>query len=296
MKRCLIPAFLAVMLLLTVLGVTPVSALGQDTDATPAAGTGESRESLLPFGEGGEVGAFRIRVAEVTPDARAEILAASPINSPPTEGNQFYMVGVEIVYTGEESIDPAYALNFQSVGQRNRGYEAFNADCGLPPEPVVQVGEMFEGATAEFNVCWQIDVSDADSLVMYVDPFLSSGDENRAWFSLDAPATPQGTPSPSATEPTATGSIELEAVDITWSQRTLTVTPGQKITVTNTGVLPHDFSVDEWNMRVDLPNGQPVEIQVPADAEPGSGLVFYCSKPGHRQAGMEGVITVEEGG
>lgn len=114
-------------------------------------------------------------------------------------------------------------------------------------------------------------------------------------------ASPEGSPQPSPVaegqppqppQPAAGGPIQLEAVDIAWSQTDLTVSPGQTIAITNTGVLPHDFVVDEWGISQDIPNGGSIEVQVPQDVQPGQSFVFYCSEPGHRASGMEGTIAI----
>jgi plastocyanin len=91
--------------------------------------------------------------------------------------------------------------------------------------------------------------------------------------------------------------IQLEARDpFAWSQTELQVAPSQMLVVTNVGALQHSFAVDEWGILEDLPNGQPVEIQVPQDAQVGQTLEFYCSVPGHREGGMVGTVTVIEAG
>jgi len=91
--------------------------------------------------------------------------------------------------------------------------------------------------------------------------------------------------------------IQLEALDpADWSVYEFDAAPGQIINAINVGVLPHTFAVDEWDMIVDLPNGEPVEIAVPDDAEVGASLVYYCSVPGHLELGMAGTLTVVEAG
>lgn len=95
----------------------------------------------------------------------------------------------------------------------------------------------------------------------------------------------------------AGGPIQLEAQDpYDWSISQFEVAPGQVIEVTNVGVVEHTFAVDEWGLDEDLPNGEPVDIPVPDDAEVGATLDFYCSIPGHRELGMEGTLTVVEAG
>ncbi len=87
--------------------------------------------------------------------------------------------------------------------------------------------------------------------------------------------------------------VTLEARDpYFWSVNELTVRPGDFIQVTNVGMAQHDFSVDEFRLNEDLPQGQPVMIQIPENAQPGQ-YEFYCGVPGHREGGMVGTLTVQ---
>lgn len=87
--------------------------------------------------------------------------------------------------------------------------------------------------------------------------------------------------------------LNLEAQDIAWSETQLTVKPGDTITMTNAGQLEHDFTVDELGIKEVTPsNGDTVTITIPNDAQPGE-FEFYCSVPGHKEAGMVGTLTVE---
>lgn len=86
---------------------------------------------------------------------------------------------------------------------------------------------------------------------------------------------------------------EIEAQDVVFSVDELTVKPGDTITMTNTGFLEHDFTVDELGIHEVTPsNGDTVTITIPEDAEPGE-FEFYCSVPGHREQGMVGTLIVE---
>jgi uncharacterized cupredoxin-like copper-binding protein len=90
--------------------------------------------------------------------------------------------------------------------------------------------------------------------------------------------------------------IALEATDpYNWSKKEISAAPGQVIRVLNRGVLEHDFVIDEFDISQVLVFGEPVDIQVPADAEVGSTHEYYCSVPGHRERGMVGVLTIVEG-
>jgi len=133
--------------------------------------------------------------------------------------------------------------------------------------------------------------ADADDLT--TDPSGNSGDRIACGV-LFAP-TDGGTPAASAEDDAAesTESAPVEALDsLVFSPAEITVSPGDTIQVTNTGVLEHDFVVDELGIAVDLPNGEVVDIQVPEDAAPGE-YEFYCSVPGHAPAGMVGTLIVE---
>jgi uncharacterized cupredoxin-like copper-binding protein len=90
--------------------------------------------------------------------------------------------------------------------------------------------------------------------------------------------------------------IPLEATDpYNWSVKEIDAAPGQVIRVLNRGVLEHDFVIDEFDISQVLVFGEPVDFQVPTDAEIGSTHEYYCSIPGHRERGMLGVLTIVEG-
>jgi plastocyanin len=94
------------------------------------------------------------------------------------------------------------------------------------------------------------------------------------------------------------GAVSVSAFEMGFDPAELQVAPGDTITMTNDGVLEHDFSVDEWGGVLIGPfmGGESGEATVPEDAAVGDTFTFYCSIPGHREAGMEGTITIVEAG
>ena len=56
---------------------------------------------------------------------------------------------------------------------------------------------------------------------------------------------------------------------------------------------PPDFTIDELDAQVTADRGETAEGGVTVD-EVGT-YTYYCSLPGHRQAGMEGTLTVTDG-
>ncbi|MDQ3780088.1 MAG: cupredoxin domain-containing protein, partial [Chloroflexota bacterium] len=71
----------------------------------------------------------------------------------------------------------------------------------------------------------------------------------------------------------------------------VTVAPGTTIWLPNEGASLHNFAVDALNIDVDMPAGETVQAQIPADAAAGE-YEFYCNVPGHKQAGMAGTLRV----
>jgi len=63
------------------------------------------------------------------------------------------------------------------------------------------------------------------------------------------------------------------------------------VRVENLGVILHDFTIDQLGVTSGtLSRGQATAVTI--NAAPGT-YQFYCSIPGHRQAGMRGTLTVE---
>jgi cytochrome c oxidase subunit II len=71
------------------------------------------------------------------------------------------------------------------------------------------------------------------------------------------------------------------------------VTVGEDVAIvlTSTDIL-HDFTIDELDAHVAAAAGETATGGLRAD-EPG-GYTFYCTVRGHRSAGMEGTLVVEE--
>jgi uncharacterized cupredoxin-like copper-binding protein len=106
--------------------------------------------------------------------------------------------------------------------------------------------------------------------------------------------------------PDSTTALDLR--DIAFSVEVLTGTSGTVLAIDleNTGQLEHDFTIDELSAGVSAAGSEhsrdsAVYVQLDRRAsarlflrldQPGE-FVFYCSVPGHRGAGMEGVLIVE---
>ena len=63
------------------------------------------------------------------------------------------------------------------------------------------------------------------------------------------------------------------------------------VTLENTGASVHNFNIDELNIHSgDIQPGQSTTVTINAAA---GSYQYYCSIPGHKEAGMVGTLTVK---
>lgn len=86
--------------------------------------------------------------------------------------------------------------------------------------------------------------------------------------------------------------IEVTASSFAFDPDTIEVGVGEDaaIVLTSTDIL-HDLVIDELDAHVSVEGGETATGGLRAD-EPGT-YTYYCSVPGHRDAGMEGTLVVE---
>lgn len=151
---------------------------------TPDVGQG-TRESPYAIGATVTVGDYEVTVIDVVPDALDLVMAENQFNDPPAPGNQFFLVTVGLKYLGTETANP-FDLSFNAVGASNVGYDGFSeaSSCGVVPNDIFTLPELFPGGEAQVNACWQISSADADSLVMYIEPSFSFDGGDRVFFAI----------------------------------------------------------------------------------------------------------------
>jgi nitrite reductase (NO-forming) len=89
------------------------------------------------------------------------------------------------------------------------------------------------------------------------------------------------------------GPIELEAAITGFTPADVEAAEGAiAVTITNLDAFEHDFTIDELDVQLVMGANETVEGTF--EAGPGT-YTFYCSIPGHREAGMEGTLTVLPG-
>ena len=127
-------------------------------------------------------GAWRLVVGTVTPDAGAQVLAASDLNQPPDAGRQFFMIFVTLTHTGT-GISNLGALGLRVFGASRTTYAPETDGCGQLPEPDLYYdnrGKVFaSGETVAGNICFSVQSTDAASLVL-----LNDAGSGQSWLAL----------------------------------------------------------------------------------------------------------------
>lgn len=90
--------------------------------------------------------------------------------------------------------------------------------------------------------------------------------------------------------------LTLEATDIKWDKNTLNATAGQDVTITvnNKGQLQHDLVVglpsgEVTTNAVDAGKTGKVSFKAPA----AGSYDYWCTIPGHKEAGMVGKLVIK---
>jgi uncharacterized cupredoxin-like copper-binding protein len=105
-------------------------------------------------------------------------------------------------------------------------------------------------------------------------------------------ATPGATPSASPAA-AATEEVTVEMVDIDFNPNEFSIPADTDVMIIspNNGQLQHDFHIEDTDYATELADpGETVSVSVNLAV---GEYVYYCSVPGHREAGMEGTLTVE---
>lgn len=145
-----------------------------------------SRDEPIPFGEAGTIGEWSIRVARVDFDAVDDVMAENQFNDPPEPGHRFVLARIEATYLGEETGNLFWDLSLKVVGESAVAFGQSDPGCGVVPDDLLSVPEVFPGGSVAGNACWSVPETDLDSLVLFAEPGLSF-DQSREFFALLPP-------------------------------------------------------------------------------------------------------------
>lgn len=127
----------------------------------------------------------------------------------------------------------------------------------------------------------------------------SSADETttQAAPATTAPATtaPATTAPATTSGSTAAKALKLQADPsgaLKYVQTTLTTTAGAvDIAFTNDSAVPHDVTIEGKGSSEIISGGKTSDLKI--SNLPAGTYTYYCSVPGHEQAGMKGALTVD---
>ncbi len=88
--------------------------------------------------------------------------------------------------------------------------------------------------------------------------------------------------------------LTIIAKEFSYAPDKITVKAGRpvQILVDNKGLIEHDFVVDQFKVRTDIIKpGKSGSVTFTPNAK--GKFEFYCSIPGHKEAGMKGTLVVE---
>lgn len=88
------------------------------------------------------------------------------------------------------------------------------------------------------------------------------------------------------------GSVTIETPAIEFDPDSISMNEGENLEVelNNTDTQLHTFTIDDLGIDLEVDGGSSDSVTIEA---PDAGeYVFYCSVPGHREAGQEGTLTV----
>jgi hypothetical protein len=88
---------------------------------------------------------------------------------------EFWIVPVTATYTGNKTGNPTFGITVKFVGSDNRTYDGH---CGVIPDPLTDVGDLYNGGVAKGNTCvavpagasglWTVSTGFASTPVFFV--------------------------------------------------------------------------------------------------------------------------------
>jgi uncharacterized cupredoxin-like copper-binding protein len=234
-------------------------------------------------------------VAGATPVAPGDETAAAAVTVD--------VVSFDIYFEPSEVTIPANTdvtvnLPNQGVTPHNFSIDALGIDVDIAPGATEQVVINAPAGEYEYycNVPGHKQAGMVGTLIVSEDAAAApAGQDGAAGEATPAGATTEATPAAGGEEQAAGAEasepVEVVSHDIFFEPADLSISADTDVTVQlpNEGVTPHNFSIDELGIDVDIAPGATEETVINA---PAGEYEYYCNVPGHKQAGMVGTLTV----
>jgi hypothetical protein len=128
-----------------------VPSLAASAAARPDAESNEigSRANPYPIGQAVTNKEWNITLAPPR-EASKDVLAENQFNDLPKPGMQFWIVPVTATYVGKDTGNTLFGIDVKFVGSDNRTHDD---RCGVNPNAMSDVGDLYPGGSATGNVC-----------------------------------------------------------------------------------------------------------------------------------------------
>lgn len=211
------------------------------------------------------------------------------VNAGPTLNAAFHVIGALFDHAYPDG-NPTNQLNGIQTWSVPPGggamFELSIPDSGMYPFVTHAFAYTGLGAVGVLKVAPDAPAAPA-SYPRMADPFSGGVIETKGTASGSAPiAAPSETAS---AEPKTGEATTVTTKDLKFSPTSVDVMEGGRIELVNKDPLAHDFSVDALKLKVVVDASASKSFTIEAD--PGV-YEFYCSVPGHKEAGMKGTLTV----
>lgn len=133
-----------------------------------------SRANPFRIGMVGQTSDWRVWVIDTVFDAGDIVAQENQFNDPADDGNVFVMVTIGIERLSDEAENPWMRVSPAIVGGNGRTYDD---SCGVIPNPMRDIGDMYGGAEATANWCTEIPESALDGATLRVQLGLIGGAE-----------------------------------------------------------------------------------------------------------------------
>jgi hypothetical protein len=145
--------------------------------------TANAKDAAAAVGVTGQTGSYLLTVTGVETDATDTVVAMDSFNEPPADGYRYVVATVTVTYLGETVGDPELDLGLVAFGPDGTEYSTNADSCGVVDNDVMSTGDLFAGAVANVNLCWQVPADDAGALLLRVSSYGNDSGEP-VWFTL----------------------------------------------------------------------------------------------------------------
>lgn len=206
-------------------------AAGGSVGAAQTSATGESRAEPVPLGQEAVAGPLRITINEVVsgPAAVDRVLAASPRNTPPADGQTFVLADVTVHNEGDA---PIFVSN-DDFGLTGASGVIYRFLIAQPPEPAL-AATLEPGATVEGWLVFAAPVTETELLLVF-DSLSMPGTWARRTLALGAGSTIPDAARPSAIQndvgrsPESPAGLNTPIVSGTWQVELVDVAFGAEV-------------------------------------------------------------------